>query len=323
MGALALAGVACSSPITQRAARAPWADLVEVDAALQRRSLGWTDPHAETFSAILAQALGEDPHLCLPHPDRVFDLGPDGWREAGTRLVRSRVPHYGFFHGPVRYGVQRARAAWRVSAYVLVHSEWGGELELAGCEAPADGPGGSCEGVAYADAPGTDVCPASGTFRAPRTREAVRALLARWSTDVEELYNRDAARFGLPVSYDFEFALSGELHDMPRVDVELPLEPTCGRTPYFASLRSGWSTPILAHEMGHWLGLIDEYEMLSGIVAAYPKTPFPGAEISRMGLSMKRGTVLLPIHHYLVLRRFYCAASPTDPYRLLLAPPSG
>ena len=41
--------------------------------------------------------------------------------------------------------------------------------------------------------------------------------------------------------------------------------------------------------------------------AAYPKTPFPGAEISRMGLSMREDSIVLPLHHYLVLRRYLCA----------------
>ena len=63
--------------------------------------------------------------------------------------------------------------------------------------------------------------------------------------------------------------------------------------------------------MGHLLGLLDEYEMLSGIVGFYPKAPFEGAERSRMGLSMREGTELLPMHHYLVLRRYFCP-EPTD-----------
>ncbi len=75
---------------------------------------------------------------------------------------------------------------------------------------------------------------------------------------------------------------------------------------------------MLAHEVGHWLGLLDEYEMLSGIAGFYPKTPFPGAEVSRMGLSMKRETVVLPLHHYLVLRRYFCPEPESrDPYEHL------
>jgi hypothetical protein len=94
-------------------------------------------------------------------------------------------------------------------------------------------------------------------------------------------------------------------------DLRLPLWPTCGRTPYFQAFRAGWSMPVVAHETGHVLGLLDEYEALSGIVKAYPKKPFPGAEISRMGLSMREGSLVLPLHHYLVLRRWFCPEPPS------------
>jgi hypothetical protein len=63
---------------------------------------------------------------------------------------------------------------------------------------------------------------------------------------------------------------------------------------------------LLAHEVGHSLGQLDEYEMLSGILDAYPKTPYPGAEGSRMGLSVRNHTYILPLHHYLILRRYFC-----------------
>jgi hypothetical protein len=85
------------------------------------------------------------------------------------------------------------------------------------------------------------------------------------------------------------------------------------------AFRSGWSIPVVAHEVGHFLGLLDEYEALSGVFSFYPKTPFEGSEGSRMGLSMKKHTQLLPMHHYLVLRRFHCDEPETrDPYRDLL-----
>jgi hypothetical protein len=95
--------------------------------------------------------------------------------------------------------------------------------------------------------------------------------------------------------------------EQPRqVSLAVPLATSCARTPYFQAFRSGWSLPIVAHEVGHVLGLLDEYEMFSGIVGFYPKTPFEGAERSRMGLSMKEDTEVLPLHHYLVLRRYFC-----------------
>ena len=105
----------------------------------------------------------------------------------------------------------------------------------------------------------------------------------------------------------YDFTSSPPADEIPgRADLAVPLSRTCGRTPYFSAFRSGWSLPIVAHEVGHVLGLLDEYETFSGLIPAYPKTPFPGAEVSRMGLSMREETLILPLHHYLVLRRAFC-----------------
>jgi hypothetical protein len=227
----------------------------------------------------------------------------------------------------MRYRVRPAAdRRWLVEINVAVIDPASPEatMELPDCELRErlDGPV-QCEGTPYPDAPGVEACPDVGTFEARATRANLRALLARWSADVERYYNRDAAHFGLPVRYDFEFFLADDAAAARGpVDLRLPLWLSCGRTPYFLALRTGWSVPVLAHEMGHFLGLLDEYETLSGIVGFYPKTPFEGAERSRMGLSMKRGTRLLPLHHYLVLRRYHCAEPPgRDPYAALLRTP--
>src|SRR6185503_7835846 len=185
-------------------------------------------------------------------------------------------------------------------------------LELPDCALARELGGGSCRGVPYALAPGRDACPASGSFSIPATPGNVRALLARWSREAARYYARDAAAFGLPIDYDFAFVVLGDAPPSPGqaaaplFDLVVLLAPTCGRTPYFTSFRSGWSIPIVAHEVGHVLGLLDEYEALSGITGLYPKTPFPGAEVSRMGLSMREDTRVLPLHHYLILRRYFC-----------------
>jgi hypothetical protein len=268
-----------------------------------------------TFRGVLADTLSNDAYLCRPSARAVLrGDAPDG-----ERLIAGVMPHYGFFFGPMQYLVRRRRGAWEVEVRIAVEPPpLVGMFELPDCGlAPELGGALSCRGTPYARSGTTEACPASGAFSTPATPRAVQALLARWSREVERYWNRDAAAFALPIRYDLDFVLVDEARARSlRVDIELPLSPTCGRTPYFTSMRSGWSIPVLAHEVGHLMGLLDEYEAFSGIVRCYPKTPFPGAEISRMGLSMREDTALLPVHHYLILRRYFCGAPRSaDPYR--------
>ncbi len=278
--------------------------------------------HKETFRAILGDALAKDAFVCRPLPHEVFF----GDAPEGERVIDGLMPHYGFFFGPMRYVVRRFEARdgrpaeWRVSVRVAIDMPRGGTLDLPDCtlRGALEGPV-TCSGTPSSASPSTDACPASGEFTARATPRNVRALLAQWSREAERYWTRDAATFHLPVSYDFEIAAADEARADGRGDISLPLWSTCGRTPYFAALRSGWSLPVVAHEIGHFLGLLDEYETFSGIAPFYPKTPFPGAEVSRMGLSMREGTRVLPLHHYLVLRRYFCAEPPThDPYAYAL-----
>jgi hypothetical protein len=289
--------------------------VAEVAAELDAMTGALTATQRATFRDVLEDTLEKDAWACHPSPRHVFSgAGADG-----DRLVIGTMPHYGFFFGPMQYSLQRAAGGWRVEARIAVEVPKGAaSLELPDCalRPELDGPV-VCSGRAYSASGTTDACPGSGSFSAPATSRNVAALLRRWSTEAEAYWNRDARRYGVPVIYDFDFVRAEEAAARGlRVDMALPLSPTCGRTPYFSSFRSGWSLPVVAHEVGHLLGLLDEYETFSGIVSFYPKTPFPGAEVSRMGLSMREATLVLPLHHYLVVRRWYCPPPVSrDPYR--------
>jgi hypothetical protein len=268
----------------------------------------WTAERRATFAGVLEESLADDERSCAPDPREVFASGPPD----GERIIRGAMPHYGFFYGPMRYRIARGAdggAVVRLTIAVDLHPT-GGALALSGCPVARalDPAHASCRGV---PASVGQACPDAGAFTVPDTLENERRLLARWSAAATRLYERDAKLFGLRVAYEILFADARAL-DPVAVDATVPLDPTCGRTPYFQALRSGWSVSVVAHEAGHWMGLLDEYEALSGIVRPYPKTPFPGADKSRMGLSNDPLARVLPVHHYLVLRRAFCADPRAD-----------
>lgn len=338
LGWVVLVGCVSGSSAPADAGRLDEVTVEQVAVELHAMSRGLTGEHRDTFDAVLADHLAKDAYTCLPAARRVLAPPAPG---AAAKRIRGRMPHYGVYFGPMRYrirgaaGTPSARAAqeegapptpspatrhWLVELNIAIVAPPAPDepMELPDCELrpELEGPV-RCEGTPYPDAPGVEACPDVGHFEALATRGNLRALLRRWSTEVEQSYNRDAAYFRLPVRYDFEFFLADDTAGVRQpVDLRLPLRLSCARTPYFIALRTGWSVPVVAHEMAHFLGLLDEYETLSGIVSFYPKTPFEGAEQSRMGLSMKRDTRLLPLHHYLVLRRYHCS-EPLDrtPYR--------
>jgi len=271
---------------------------------LESVSPDWAQRHSDSYAGILAHALAVDAYVCEPPPLEVFF----GATPPGVRSIDGSMPHYDLFEGPMRYQVRRAHGQWFVSAWIVVEPPPpASRMELPDCSLGERLEGSvHCAGQPYSESTTLDICPDVGSFSAPATPKNVQLLLAHWSEAVEGYYNRDAKAQGLPISYDFTFSVPEARSTPASSALVVPLATSCARTPYFQSVRSGWSVPILAHEMGHLLGLLDEYEMLSGIVDLYPKAPFPGAERSRMGLSMREGTVLLPMHHYLVLRRFFC-----------------
>lgn len=279
----------------------------------------WFAEHRSTFRGVLATSLAQDAYVCDPLPSEVFH-GP---APIGRRTIRGTMPHYGLYFGPMHYDVTWTGERWKVAVrYAVEVPSSVTEMELPDCATEGlQGPV-TCTGVPYAQSGTLHACPDSGSFRALATRHNVEALLDRWSREAERYYNRDAEAFGLPITYDFTFLpIPEDQSSDGSTHIRLPLSTTCGRTPYFKSLRTGWSMPILAHEAGHMLGLLDEYEMFSGIVDLYPKTPFEGAKRSRFGLSMKEDTVVLPMHHYLVLRRFFCPEPDTrNPYEHVLRP---
>ncbi len=268
----------------------------------------WTAARRATFATILEESLAADERACAPDPREVLFSGPPD----GEQIVRGAMPHYGFFYGPVRYRVARGAdggAVVRLTIGVDLHPT-GGALEVSSCPVARaiDLSRASCRGV---PASVGQACADSGAFSVPDTLENERRLLARWSVAATRIYDRDAKLFGLRVSYEILFADVVSL-DPVSVDATVPLATTCARTPYFQALRSGWSVPIVAHEAGHWMGLLDEYETFSGIIGPYPKTPFTGADKSRMGLSNDPLSRVLPVHHYLVLRRAFCAEPHED-----------
>jgi hypothetical protein len=285
-------------------------------AELDALSRGAPPALREAMYGLLSDNLAKDAFSCLPSAQRVFSRP---LLEAPERRIRGRMPHYGLYFGPMNYRVTSAgnpgQAVWVVRLNIaFVPSRTHGNMELPDCSLRAQLHGElRCEGIAFTEAPGLEACPDSGHFEAPASRHNLRVLLAHWSTQAESDYNRDAAYFGLPVRYDFNFFLADDSSMAARpIDLRLPLWLSCGRTPYFIAFRSGWSVPVVAHEVSHYLGLLDEYEAFSGVFSFYPKTPFEGSEQSRMGVSMKTHTRLWPLHHYLILRRYHC--SPPKPH---------
>lgn len=311
--ALLAAGCSPSAVPAIAAGSADFDSIDAIDAELTALSGGVTAAHRDTFRAILEDTLSKDPYACRPSPRAVFF----GSAPEGERTLAGEMPHYGFFFGPMHYRVSHrgdgASGRWSVKVTLAVDPPVGAkDLELPDCGLVEEvgGDRRRCSGTPYSASPKKEACPGSGSFAIDATPDHVRALLARWSREAERYYTRDARAFGLPIDYDFEFVLADEAAPLA-VDLRVPLSPTCGRTPYFTAFRSGWSLPIVAHEVGHVLGLLDEYEAFSGLSSLYPKTPFAGAEVSRMGLSMREDTRVLPLHHYLILRRYLCA-EPAD-----------
>jgi hypothetical protein len=97
------------------------------------------------------------------------------------------------------------------------------------------------------------------------------------------------------------------------------------RTPYDVSWGTEWSAHLLAHEIGHMMGLDDEYGQLKKTVghalgqeAVWKTQPaekvdwFHCDPTSVMCDSKGEASVPLPYHYYVILRRRFCRASTPD-----------
>lgn len=294
--------VFCVTASCRPAGEASSANLAAVARELDALGGEVTRDHHETFDAILADTLAKDAYACAPSPHALFagQGVPDGARD-----IVGEMPHYGLFFGPMSYRVEHAHERFVVSLVIAVEPPAeDATLDLPDCALAKSLDGASaCVEDASFTSTSLEPCAKHPAMRAPASKANVDRLLARWSRDVAPYFERDAHAYGLPIDYRFSFVREG---GADRADLSVPLATTCGRTPYFSAIRSGWAMPVLAHEMGHVLGLLDEYETFSGMVSFYPKTPFPGAERSRMGLSMREASKVLPLHHYLIVRRYAC-----------------
>jgi hypothetical protein len=100
---------------------------------------------------------------------------------------------------------------------------------------------------------------------------------------------------------------------------EVELKPKCPRFPYNLALGLGCSSHLLAHEIGHMMGLDDEYNQLQktlGHLSGHDRA-WPGDQRQKLDwLHCDLGSLMCDsagwqskpraYHYYLVLRRYFC-----------------
>lgn len=148
-------------------------------------------------------------------------------------------------------------------------------------------------------------------------RPEVSASMSRKLTDAAEIWTRSSVVFGERKNrMRFRFVAVPETEDSHFVIHLVPGEP---RTPFDETWGEGWSAHLMAHEIGHMMGLDDEYEQFRktlghalGREAAWRADPTIRLSWLRCDLgslmcdSKGESAVPLPHHYYLIARRRFC-----------------
>ena len=172
-----------------------------------------------------------------------------------------------------------------------------------------------------------DISPATGAgalvevrimFLGPLARD--KAIVAR----IQQKLDRAAAfwrHFSPDQQIEFRFIAVTNDHDHPHFDVTL-VEGS-PRTPFDTAWGIEWTWHLIAHEVGHMLGLDDEYEQLRktfghivGAESEWVTSPTLKMRYFRCNLHSlmcdSKGESSTPqrYHYYLILRRRFCRATP-------------
>ncbi|MCB0366580.1 MAG: hypothetical protein H6624_07280 [Bdellovibrionaceae bacterium] len=124
-------------------------------------------------------------------------------------------------------------------------------------------------------------------FQNPKGQDL--ANLRQYMKDAEDLWNKSQVHLSFPYSFKFLVETVGS-----RAHFSVSLKDST-RGPYNSSWSRTWRGRTIAHEIGHMMGLADEYKTISGEIDCL--------EDSLMCTSY-RGS-LWPHHYYLVLRRIF------------------